>query len=151
MSVDSLNENSFRKIKNMKPTPRRINWIDMIVAKPDETSRFYERVFGFVREAVQEDQDHTSYSLKDGEENVLGICDAGVFPHWVSGWLPYIDVENFDHSVSQIQLSGGTIHSQMTMDFNWKGQRFCLAIDPSGAPVMICEAEPSKEDGTEKA
>jgi len=124
---------------------RRINWIDMIVAKPEETSLFYERVFGFVREGLQEDEDHTSYFLKDGNENVLGICDAGVFPNWVSGWLPYIDVEDFDHGVSQIVASGGTIHSQMKMDFNWEGQRFCLAIDPSGAPVMLCESEPDKE------
>lgn len=123
---------------------RRINWLDMIVAKPDETSFFYEQVFGFVRESLQEDENHTSYFVKDGHENVLGICDAGVFPNWVSGWLPYIDVENFDHSVSQIESSGGSIHQQMQMDFNWKNQRFCLAIDPSGAPVMICESKPNK-------
>jgi len=129
----------------MKPQPRRINWLDMIVDKPDETSRFYERVFGFVREGLQEDETHTSYSIKDGNESVLGICDAGVFPNWVSGWLPYIDVEDFDHSVAQIESSGGKIHQKMTMDSNWKGQRFCLAIDPSGAPVMLCESKPNEK------
>jgi predicted enzyme related to lactoylglutathione lyase len=127
---------------------RRIHWLDMIVAKPDETSLFYERVFGFVREPLQEDEDHTSYFVKDGAENRLGICDAGVFPNWVSGWLPYIDVEDFDHSVSQIVSSGGSIHQQMKMDFNWKDQRFCLAIDPSGAPVMICESNPNEDLAT---
>lgn len=59
---------------------RRINWLDMIVASPDETSLFYERVFGFVREPLQEDEDHISYFVKDGTESVVGICDAGVFP-----------------------------------------------------------------------
>jgi predicted enzyme related to lactoylglutathione lyase len=130
----------------MTSKPRRINWLDMIVARPDETSLFYERVFGFVREALQEDEDHTSFFVKDGDENVLGICDAGVFPNWVSGWLPYIDVDDYDHSVSQIESAGGSIHSQMKMSFNWEGQRFCLAIDPSGAPVMICESNPNRED-----
>ena len=67
----------------------------MIVAKPDETSLFYERVFGFKREALQEDGEHTYYFLKDGDENVLGICNPSVFPNWVSGWLPYINVEDF--------------------------------------------------------
>lgn len=132
--------------KNIMNKIRRINWIDMIVDKPDKTSLFYERVFGFEREALQEDENHTSYFVKDGKENVLGICDAGVFPNWVSGWLPYIDVEDFDHSVSQIELSGGSIRHQMKMDFNWKDQRFCLAIDPSGAPVMICESKSIKEN-----
>jgi predicted enzyme related to lactoylglutathione lyase len=123
----------------------RIHWMDMIVAKPDETSLFYEQVFGFVREALQEDADHTSYFVKDGDENVLGICDAGVFPNWVSGWVPYIDVADFDRSVSRIEASGGRIHSEMKMNYHWEGQRFCLAIDPSGAPVMLCEAAPDAE------
>lgn len=125
--------------------PRRINWLDMIVDKPEETSLFYEKVFGFEREALQEDEDHTSFFVKDGNENVLGICDAGVFPNWVAGWLPYIDVEDFEKSVAQIELSGGSIHTQMKMNFNWEGQRFCLAIDPSGAPVMLCESNPNEE------
>jgi predicted enzyme related to lactoylglutathione lyase len=51
----------------MKSKPRRINWLDMIVAKPEETSLFYERVFGFVREALQEDEDHTSFFVKNGD------------------------------------------------------------------------------------
>ncbi len=117
----------------------------MIVENPAQTSLFYERVFGFVREALQEDAEHTSYFVKDGDENVLVICDAGVFPDWVSGWLPYIDEEDYDHSVSRIEDLGGTIHCQMKMSYNWEGQRFCLAIDSSGAPVMICESQPGGE------
>ena len=125
---------------------KRINWVDMIVPNPDETSQFYCNVFGFSREGEDEGDGHTSYHVKDGDTNVLGICDEAVFPNWVKGWLPYIDVENFDQSVAQIEASGGRIHSQMTMNYNFKGQRFCLAIDPSGAPVMICESETESED-----
>ena len=121
----------------------------MIVDNPDTTSRFYENVFGFERAPVEEDAEHTSYSVQDDGEEVLGICDAAVFPNWVSGWLPYIDVENYEQSVSQIEVSGGHIHQEMTMDYNWKGQRMCLAIDPSGAPVMLCESKITTANKTE--
>ena len=30
------------------------------------------------------------------------------------------------------------------MDNNWKGQRMCLVRDPSGAPIMLCEANPAE-------
>ena len=113
----------------------------MIVPNPDETSQFYCDVFGFKRVEEDEGGGHTSYHVNDGEEPVLGICAEAVFENWVKGWLPYIEVEDYDQSVSRIEASGGKIHHEMAMDFNWKGQRFCLAIDPSGAPVMICETE----------
>jgi hypothetical protein len=38
--------------------------------------------------------------------------------------------------------AGGVILKRMTMDYRWKGQRFCLVKDPSGAPMMLCEAQP---------
>lgn len=120
---------------------KRIGWLDMIVDNPEATSTFYEKVFGFEREPFVEDENHTSYSLKDGPKEILGICDAGVFPNWVPGWLPYIDVADYNQSISQIEQSGGKIHKEMTVNYNWKGQRMCLAIDPSGAPVMICESQ----------
>jgi predicted enzyme related to lactoylglutathione lyase len=121
---------------------RRIHWVDMIVDNPATTSLFYERVFGFERSPIAEDADHTSYVIQDGGQEVLGLCDAAMFPNWVPGWLPYIDVEDYDQSVAQIESAGGRIHRQMTMNYSWEGQRMCLAIDPSGAPVMICESQP---------
>ena len=127
-------------------TIKRVNWIDMIVPDSDTTSQFYCNVFGFQREGEDEGGGHTSYHIKDGTENVLGICADAVFPNWLRGWIPYIDVEDYDHSVSQIRDSGGQVHQEMTMNFNWVGQRFCLAIDPSGAPVMVCEAAHKNED-----
>ena len=74
----------------------------MVVPDSDMTSRFYCKVFGLQRESEDEGGGHTSYHIKDGEENVLGICSDAVFPDWVRGWLPHIDVEAYDFSVSQI-------------------------------------------------
>jgi predicted enzyme related to lactoylglutathione lyase len=120
-----------------------VNWLDMIVKEPERVSRFYSEVVGLSREAVPEDADHTSYSLHNalGKE-VLGICDEAVFPDWVQGWLPYVDVRDFDARVAKVEQAGGVIVHQMTMDYRWKGQRFCLLRDPSGAPFMLCEAGP---------
>lgn len=123
--------------------PQQVHWIDMIVRDPDTVSRFYTDVIGLQRVAVPEDNTHTSYALQDATgKDVLGICDEAMFSNWPGGWVPYIDVPDFDQSVSKVVQSGGQIVKQLQMDFNWKGQRFCLARDPSGAPVMLCEAKP---------
>ncbi len=118
-----------------------VNWLDMIVAEPERVSRFYMEVAGLSRQAVEEDATHTSYSLHNetGKE-VLGICDEAVFPDWVQGWLPYIDIDDFDKRVAKVASAGGVILKQMTMDYHRAGQRFCLVRDPSGAPLMLCEA-----------
>lgn len=119
----------------------RVNWLDMIVKDPDHVSRFYTGVAGLTRDPVPEDETHTSYSLRNAAgQGVFGICDEAVFPDWVEGWLPYLDVPDFDARVAKIVELGGEIVTEMTMDFNWKGQRFCLLRDPSGAPFMLCEA-----------
>lgn len=122
--------------------PKNVNWIEMVVESTDEVSRFYAEVVGLKREAVKEDEKHTSYSLKDdlGRE-VLGVCDKGVFPTTPAGWLPYVDVMDFDDSVSKVESSGGKIIQEMTMDYNWKGQRFCLVSDPSGNRMMLCDGQ----------
>jgi predicted enzyme related to lactoylglutathione lyase len=91
--------------------------------------------------AVPEDENHTSYSMRNANgQDVLGICDEVVFPNWPHGWLPYIDVRDFDARVAKVAEAGGEILREMTMDYHWKGQRFCLVRDPSGVPFMLCEA-----------
>jgi ribosomal-protein-serine acetyltransferase len=118
-----------------------VNWLDMIVGDPDRVSNFYAEVAGLSRNAVPEDEVHTSYSLhNDSGRAVLGICDEAVFSDWVNGWLPYLDVRDFDARVAKVAAAGGEVVRQMTMDYRWKGQRFCLVRDPSGAPFMLCEA-----------
>jgi len=130
-----------KRVKGKMPTVRTLNWMDMIVSEPERVSRFYVEVVGLSREAVEEDATHTSYALhNDAGNEVLGICDEGVFPNWVEGWLPYIDIDDFDTRVAKVVDAGGVVLKQMTMDYRWKGQRFCLVRDPSGAPVMLCEA-----------
>lgn len=126
---------------NSALTSGRVNWLDMIVGNPDRVSRFYTEVVGLSRSAVQEDEDHTSYLLQNSNgQQVLGICDEAMFPNWPHGWLPYIDIHDFDSRVAKVTEADGEILGEMTMDYNRKGQRFCLVRDPSGAPFMLCEA-----------
>lgn len=126
----------------MSAKKQSIYWVDMIVKDPDHVSRFYEEVVGLVRQPVDEGGGHTSYSLEnDAGDGVLGVCDESLFPDWIQGWVPYIDIENFDERVAKVVEAGGVIVKEMTMDYHRKGQRFCLVKDPSGAPMMLCEAE----------
>ncbi len=129
---------------------KNVNWIEMVVEGTAEVSRFYADVVGLKREAFEEDEEHTSYSLKDDSgKEVLGVCDKGAFPTTPAGWVPYVDVVDFGDSVSKVESSGGIIIQEMTMDYNWKGQRFCLIGDPSGNRMMLCEMRREEEgDGT---
>jgi len=122
-------------------THRKIRWVDMIVKDPKGVSDFYSSVFGYSQKPCVEDELHTSYSLldQDGHE-VLGICDQGVFPNWVGGWVLYIDVEDFDASVAKAEVSGGEIIDQFEWSESGSKKRHCLVKDPSGAGVMICES-----------
>jgi len=122
-------------------TQHDIKWVDMVVPNVKETSQFYAKVFGFNLVPEDEGNGHTSYHVNNKNKQVLGICEEAVFPDWVKGWLPYINVDDYNTSVATVESSGGKIHKEM----KWGGLRQCLAIDPSGAPVMICEAH-SKRD-----
>lgn len=125
------------------PKLKNVYWIEMVTDDTDQVSSFYSEVIGLQREAVPEDDSHTSYSLRDDEGGeVLGICDKGIFKSTPAGWLPYIHVENFEESVSKVESAGGKILQQTAMDYHWKGQRFCLVSDPSGNRVMLCETRP---------
>ena len=115
---------------------RRVKFIDTVVPNPTETADFYCKVFGFTQQEEDEGEGYISYHIKDGDEEVLGVCTDAVFPDWVKGWVPYIDVENYEESVSQVKLTGGKVIAEM----NW-GHRVCLVVDPSGNPAMICEPE----------
>ena len=118
-------------------------WFVMIVKDPDKVSRFYTEVAGLRREPCEEPNGCTSYTLKDADGNdILGIVDETNFPDWVPGWLPYLEIENFEERVARVQTEGGTILKQMTWSYKFPGQLFCLVKDPSGAPVMLCEAAP---------
>ena len=122
-------------------TERKVKWVDMIVKEPKKVTDFYSAVFGYSQGECVEDESHTSYWLKDSDGNqVLGICDEGVFPNWVGGWVLYMDVEDFDASVAQVEASGGEIIDQYEWSESGPKKRHCLVKDPSGAGVMICES-----------
>lgn len=121
-------------------TERKIKWVDMIVKEPKKVSDSYSAVFGFSQKTCTEDDSHTSYSLIDSEGNeVLGICDEAVFPNWVGGWVPYMEVDDFPASVAQVEANGGEIVDQFEWSESGPKKKYCLTKDPSGAGVMIVE------------
>lgn len=97
----------------MKPGVK-LYWIDAIVDNPDEVSAFYTEVAGLQREAVPERDGLLSYSLQDEKgDDLLGICAAAAFTNWPRGWLPYIEVEDYDASLQKVEKAGGEIVSHM--------------------------------------
>lgn len=127
-----------------------VSWIDMVVADPGRVSDFYAQVAGLTPVAMPEDDEHTSYSLQNsGGADVLGICDEAVFPDWVRGGLPYIDIDDFDLRVAKVEEAGGTVLKHMTMDYGWPGRRFCLVRDPSGASAMLCETRAEEAESAD--
>ena len=121
-------------------TDKKIKWVDMIVSEPKKVSDYYSAVFGYSQKPCIEDESHTSYSLVDSDGNeVLGICDAAVFPNWVGGWVLYMEVDDFEASVAKVESSGGEIVNRFEWSESGPKKRYCLTKDPSGAGVMIVE------------
>ena len=108
----------------------RLQWVDHTTSDPKKTADFYSDLLGFVQEAVDEGQGHTSYSMNDLEGNeVFGIVDEINFQDWPNSWVVYFEVDDFDAKCSQIEDLGGRILV--------KKERSCLLLDPSGAPILI--------------
>ncbi len=113
----------------------KIGWIDMCVAEPEKVATFYSDLIGWRMEPCVEDEEHTSYVMTDNEgKEVIGVCDEAVFNPWVKGWVPYVDVTDFEDCIAKIEPGGGKIVQQGVQG---NGQKFCLFKDPSGAPMMI--------------
>ena len=110
----------------------------MVVANPKPIAEFYSAVIGYTLDPCDEGNGNESYSLIDANSNeAFGICDQNAFPNWTGGWALYIEVDNFEERVAQIEAHGGEIVGHWPREAGRRSE--CLFRDPSGAGVMLQE------------
>lgn len=116
-------------------------WIDMCVDDPSMISDFYHKVIGWIPEPFKESPGSaTHFFMRDGHgRDQVGICDMKEFAPWVTGWVPYINVDDYDGIISRSLESGGQVISESVFGCTIPDQRVALIRDPSGAAVMVCE------------
>lgn len=135
---ESLNYTVRQERQTMK-NPKEIVWVDAVTKDAKHTATFYEKVLGLKADQVDEGEDTYSYSLQAGDKDVLGICTADKFKRWVTGWVLYFDVEDYDLSIAEIACNGGEIFHEFETTKPGEA-RSCLLKDPSGNSIMITES-----------
>ncbi len=116
-------------------------WIDMCVSDPTSLAEFYHKVIGWKAEPFRESPESaTHFFMKDANgTDQVGICDMKEFEPWATGWVPYINVDDYDAIIERSRESGGEVLAQSIWGCTIPDQRVALIRDPSGASVMICE------------
>lgn len=111
-------------------------WAELWTLDEAAALAFYERVFGYTREAMNMGEQGTYYLLKAG-----GASRAGVFrttdPAMPTMWLPYVAVDDCDASAEKARALGATVTMPPT-DIPNIG-RFAVLIDPLGATVAVLQ------------
>jgi predicted enzyme related to lactoylglutathione lyase len=101
-------------------------WLDNRSENSDETVRFYSDLFGW------NSQDGPGMKmLASGDGPFAGVFDA---PSPVTGWIPYIEVDDFDGSEKKAAALGGQIVQERT-----KGPagEYAIVRDPGGSHFAL--------------
>ncbi len=107
---------------------------------PDERTAlaFYEKVFGYTHDKMEFGVQGTYYVLK-----MAGVPRAGLMRsvqrRAPAMWLPYVEVDDCDASVSQAQALGAKVLTGAS-DIPKVG-RFAILADPLGAAIAIIRSD----------
>ena len=116
----------------------KIFWFDLTVSDAESVRDFYAAIAGW--EPHNHDMDgYNDYDMRlPGTETVTaGICHKrGANAEIPSQWMIYIQVDNFNERIAQVEHLGGNI---LIPPKGEKGQRLCVIQDPAGAVFTITE------------
>jgi predicted enzyme related to lactoylglutathione lyase len=122
--------------------PGRIGWIDLTVEDAPRIRSFYETVTGWTSMGLSMgDYEDWVMTASDGTAQA-GICHArGANSGIPAKWLVYINVNDLDASLVQVEALGGRI-VQPSRTAGASG-RFAVIEDPAGAVCALFEPAPS--------
>ena len=128
-------------------------WNELATRDPDKAKAFYREIFGWTfqdMDQAQPDQpakegDRAYTVFYRGEAMVAGMMAMdgpeweGMSPHWSA----YVQVDDVDAAVAQVEAAGGTVH-QPPFDIPGVG-RMAVIADPTGA--VLCVMTMSEQAG----
>jgi predicted enzyme related to lactoylglutathione lyase len=111
--------------ENNMPSP--FVWFDNIGAKREETTDFLNKTFGWSANNIGP----MTFLTKEGEMPFSATCDA---MDGLSGWVPYIEVDDLASAVTNATANGATIVAE-----NLTGPAGVATFiqDPGGAPLAL--------------
>ncbi|MFO1218564.1 MAG: VOC family protein [Burkholderiaceae bacterium] len=109
-------------------------WNELWTNNAAQALGFYERVFGYRRDAMDMGPMGTYYMLKTGEVARAGLMQS-VDPNAPSMWLPYVAVADCDATVARARALGGQVLS--TPEEIPNIGRFAILQDTLGAAIAV--------------
>ena len=118
----------------MDTTPGIFSWNELMTRDANASAKFYEALFGWVRE--DQDMGGSTYStLKSNGRPAAGMIvlppEAESMPVM---WMGYVTVDNLEDSVAKARELGATIHKDIT---SIQMGRFAIIADPQGAIIGL--------------
>jgi len=107
-------------------------WNELWTPDEQRALSFYQRVFGYTREAMDMGPQGTYYLLKKDGVSRAGLMHSST-PKAPPMWLPYVEVDNCDASADKARSLGGQVVTGPT-DIPNVG-RFAILVDPAGAAL----------------
>ena len=122
------------KQTEMDTTPGIFSWNELMTRDANASAKFYETLFGWVRE--DQDMGGLTYStLKSRGRPAAGMIvlppEAESMPVM---WMGYVTVDNLEDSVAKARELGATIHKDIT---SIQMGRFAIIADPQGAIIGL--------------
>lgn len=121
------------------PKPGTIGWIDLTVENADAVRDFYEAVAGWKTHNI-EMGGYNDYAMipAGGTDPVAGVCHArGPNTGMPPKWLIYINVEDLDRCLAQVEAKGGAVVRPMRTIEGYG--RMAVIRDPAGAVAGLFE------------
>ena len=118
----------------MDTTPGIFSWNELMTRDANASAKFYEALFGWVRE--DQAMGGSTYStLKSSGRPAAGMIvlppEAESMPVM---WMGYVTVDNLEDSVAKARELGATIHKDIT---SIQMGRFAIIADPQGAIIGL--------------
>ncbi len=107
------------------PTP--FVWFDNIGSNRDETASFLGKAFGWSENNIGP----MTFLTGDGELPFAAACDA---MKDISGWVPYIEVDDLEAEVAKVSALGANV---VAANLDGPAGTATFLTDPGGAPIAL--------------
>ncbi|MEP5568973.1 MAG: VOC family protein [Halioglobus sp.] len=129
--------------------PGKFIWHELITDTPEKTKRFYNELFGWEFEPL--DDKRINYSLiRHNGEAIGGLIDQNQLPNEadISQWVALLAVSDIEQATQQLADSGGTVFTPPT-SLGSRGQ-IAVVADPQGALFSFLQTNDGDPADTEE-
>ncbi|HEY0222822.1 MAG TPA: VOC family protein [Lactovum miscens] len=120
-------------------------WVEIVADDTAAAIKFYTELFGWTEQSIG-DENFEYHILMNGDKTIGGLSGK-MNPGQPSAWLTYLETDNIDATIKDINDNGGTTYMPPTA---MPGGRFTIISDPAGSPLGIVESDGVFDSNGEK-